>query len=62
LHELGHVAEGVYSAPELRKIALQAGADTPIIDAVCAVLRSELTPLAAVDQLLRRDPKPEHRS
>ena len=62
LRELGHVAEGVHSAPELRKIALAAGAETPIIDAVCGVLHEGLAPLAAVDQLLRRDPKPEHRS
>src|SRR3954451_8681384 len=62
LRELGHVAEGVHSAPELRKIAAEAGAETPIIDAVCAVLYAGLAPLAAVDQLLRRDPKPEHRS
>jgi glycerol-3-phosphate dehydrogenase (NAD(P)+) len=62
LRELGHVAEGVHSAPELSKIAAQAGAETPIIDAVRAVLYSGLSPLAAVDQLLSRDPKPEHRS
>jgi glycerol-3-phosphate dehydrogenase (NAD(P)+) len=62
LRELGHVAEGVHSAPELRKIALVAGAETPIIDAVCGVLYEGLAPLAAVDRLLGRDPKPEHRS
>lgn len=62
LGELGHVAEGVHSAPELRKIALASGAETPIIDAVCGVLYEGLAPLAAVDQLLDRDPKPEHRS
>ena len=61
LRELGHVAEGVHSAPELRKIAAAAHADTPIIDAVCDVLYAGLAPLDAVDQLLRRDPKPEHR-
>jgi glycerol-3-phosphate dehydrogenase (NAD(P)+) len=62
LRELGHVAEGVHSAPELRKIAHSAQADTPIIDVVCDVLYAGLAPLAAVDQLLRRDPKPEHRT
>ena len=62
LRELGHVAEGVHSAPELRKIAAASYADTPIIDAVCDVLYAGLAPLAAVDQLLRRDPKPEHRA
>jgi glycerol-3-phosphate dehydrogenase (NAD(P)+) len=62
LRELGHVAEGVHCAPELRKIERGVNTDTPIIDAVCAVLYSELAPLAAVDQLLRRDPKPEHRA
>jgi glycerol-3-phosphate dehydrogenase (NAD(P)+) len=62
LRELGHVAEGVHSAPELRKTARSAQADTPIIEAVCDVLYAGLAPLAAVDQLLRRDPKPEHRT
>ena len=62
LRELGHVAEGVHSAPELRKVAAASGAETPIIDAVCRVLYEGLAPLAAVDQLLSRDPKPEHRS
>jgi glycerol-3-phosphate dehydrogenase (NAD(P)+) len=61
LRELGHVAEGVHSAPELRKIAAAAGADVPIIEAVCAVLYEGLAPLEAVDQLLRRNPKPELR-
>jgi glycerol-3-phosphate dehydrogenase (NAD(P)+) len=61
LRELGHVAEGVHSAPELRKLAAVAGAETPIVNAVCDVLYAGLSPLAAVDQLLRRDPKPEHR-
>jgi len=62
LREIGHVAEGVHSAPEIRKIAHAAQADTPIIEAVCDVLYAGLAPLAAVDQLLRRDPKPEHRT
>jgi glycerol-3-phosphate dehydrogenase len=33
----------------------------PIVSAVCGVLYEDLSPLAAVDQLLSRDPKPEHR-
>jgi glycerol-3-phosphate dehydrogenase (NAD(P)+) len=62
LRELGHVAEGVHCAPELRKLARGVTTDTPIIDSVCEVLHAGLAPLAAVDQLLRRDPKPEHRA
>ena len=62
LHELGHVAEGVHSAREVFKLAQAVGADMPIVSAVCDVLDQRLTPEAAVDQLLSRDPKPEHRA
>jgi len=59
LGELGHVAEGVYSAREVLKLAHSASADMPIAAAVCAVLYDGLAPLRAVDQLLSRDPKAE---
>jgi len=62
LHELGHVAEGVHSAREVLKLAQAVGADVPIVAAVCDVLDQRLTAQAAVDQLLSRDPKPEHRA
>jgi glycerol-3-phosphate dehydrogenase (NAD(P)+) len=62
LRELGHVAEGVHSAREVLKLAQAVGADMPIVSAVSDVLDQRLTPQAAVDQLLSRDPKPEHRA
>lgn len=61
LQELGHVAEGVHSAPEVLKLAQGVGAEMPIVAAVCGVLDERLAPQAAVDQLLSRDPKPEYR-
>ncbi len=62
LKELGHVAEGVHSAREVLKLAQAVSAEMPIISAVCDVLDRRLTPQAAVDELLSRDPKPEHRA
>jgi glycerol-3-phosphate dehydrogenase (NAD(P)+) len=56
---LGHVAEGVWSAPEVARRAREAGVDMPITDAVCAVLAERLTPQAALGQLLARDPRRE---
>ncbi len=62
LRDLGHVAEGVYSAREVLKLAQSVSADMPIASAVSGVLYDGLAPLAAVDQLLSRDPKPEYGS
>lgn len=61
LEELGHVAEGVHSAREVLNLARAVSAEMPIVSAVCEVLDGRLAPQAAVDQLLSRDPKPEHR-
>jgi glycerol-3-phosphate dehydrogenase (NAD(P)+) len=61
LQELGHVAEGVHSAREVLKLARGVGTEMPIVSAVCGVLDERLAPQAAVDELLSRDPKPEHR-
>jgi len=61
LAELGHVAEGVYSAREVLKSARTCSVEMPIVSAVCDVLEGRLAAQAAVDQLLSRDPKPEHR-
>jgi glycerol-3-phosphate dehydrogenase (NAD(P)+) len=62
LDELGHVAEGVHSAREVRNLARRVSAEMPIVSAVCEVLNGRLAPQAAVDRLLSRDPKPEHRT
>jgi glycerol-3-phosphate dehydrogenase (NAD(P)+) len=59
LQELGHVAEGVHSAREVTRIATAKAVDMPVSDAVNAVLQGKLTPKAAVEQLLSRDPKQE---
>jgi glycerol-3-phosphate dehydrogenase (NAD(P)+) len=59
LHDLGHVAEGVYTAREVAKLAKARGVDMPVTDAVNAVLEGQLAPKAAVEQLLARDPKKE---
>jgi len=62
LPELGHVAEGVYSAREVLRLAREARVEMPIVSAVCKVLGGQLSASAAVDELLSRDPKPEHQA
>ncbi|APV48425.1 glycerol-3-phosphate dehydrogenase [Betaproteobacteria bacterium GR16-43] len=59
LRELGHVAEGVPSAPSVLALARENGIEMPITEAVCAVLFEGRSPSEAVRQLLSRDPKPE---
>jgi glycerol-3-phosphate dehydrogenase (NAD(P)+) len=59
LDELGHVAEGVYTAREVDRLARELGVDMPISAAVAAVLDGRLTAAEAVDQLMARDPKEE---
>jgi glycerol-3-phosphate dehydrogenase (NAD(P)+) len=59
LAELGHVAEGVYTAREVAKLAKARGVEMPVSAAVNDVLEGKLTPKAAVEHLLARDPKPE---
>ena len=57
---LGHVAEGVYTAGEVRRRARARGIDMPITDAVCRLLDQPGQAAAVVRELLARDPKPEH--
>lgn len=59
LEELGHVAEGVYTAREVDGLAARLGVDMPISSAVAAVLDGRLSAAQAVDQLMARDPKEE---
>jgi glycerol-3-phosphate dehydrogenase (NAD(P)+) len=59
LGSLGHVAEGVYTAKEVAKLAEARGVEMPVTAAVNDVLQGKLTPKAAVEQLLARDLKPE---
>ncbi len=59
LTELGQVAEGVGTAREIRALAQRLGVDMPITEQVCAVLFEGRLAHAAVDALLRRDPRRE---
>ena len=59
LNLLGHVAEGVFSAQEVQRLATERAIDMPITQAVCAVLYRGVHPREAVQQLLARDPKEE---
>ena len=57
--ELGQVAEGVPAAREVARRAAELGIEMPITRAVAAVLDGRITPGAAVEQLMARDPKHE---
>lgn len=59
LKELGHVAEGVYTAREVHRIAQQRGVDMPICSAVYRVLYEDLAADKAVEALLSRQPGSE---
>jgi glycerol-3-phosphate dehydrogenase (NAD(P)+) len=59
LAHLGHVAEGVYTAREVDRLAGEQGIEMPLTRSVCAVLFEGLAPAAAVEQLLARDPRSE---
>jgi glycerol-3-phosphate dehydrogenase (NAD(P)+) len=59
LEGLGHVAEGVRSAREVARLAAQRKVDMPVSEAVNAVLTGEISPAAAVERLLAREPKME---
>ncbi|OGA46345.1 MAG: glycerol-3-phosphate dehydrogenase [Betaproteobacteria bacterium RIFCSPLOWO2_12_FULL_62_13] len=60
LAELGHVAEGVYSAREVARLAEKLQIDMPITRAVCRVLDDPAAAGAAVKELLQREPKAEY--
>jgi glycerol-3-phosphate dehydrogenase (NAD(P)+) len=57
--QLGHVAEGVRSAPAVLARGRAVGVEMPITEAVCSVLEGGATPRMALEQLLAREPKPE---
>lgn len=59
LDQLGHVAEGVYTAREVHRVAEQLGVDMPICEAVYRVLYENLAAAKAVDMLLSRQPGSE---
>jgi glycerol-3-phosphate dehydrogenase (NAD(P)+) len=55
LQQLGHVAEGVYSAPTLLARAQGLGVQMPITQAVVEVLEGRINPLRAMWQLMSRE-------
>ena len=59
LTDLGHVAEGVYSAPTVWQRAQSLGVEMPITQAVVAVLDGRISPADAVGALMRREAKAE---
>ncbi|MBS1190743.1 MAG: hypothetical protein H6R10_2535 [Rhodocyclaceae bacterium] len=59
LEELGHVAEGVYTAREVDRLARTLNIDMPISTAVAAVLEGQMSARQALEGLLARDPKEE---
>jgi len=57
---LGHVAEGVYTARAVDSIARQLGIEMPITRAVCRVMDEGIAPRIAVQDIMLRDPKSEY--
>ena len=60
LRQLGHVAEGVYSAPVVLARALGLGIEMPITQAVVGVLDGRIEPMSAIRQLMSREATVEH--
>jgi glycerol-3-phosphate dehydrogenase (NAD(P)+) len=56
---LGHVAEGVHTAPVVLARARTLGVDMPITQAVVAVLQGALSPAQALQELMSRGPAAE---
>jgi glycerol-3-phosphate dehydrogenase (NAD(P)+) len=59
LANLGHVAEGVPTAPTVLRRARESGVDMPITEAVVDVLEGRCSPQQAVQRLMGRDSRPE---
>ena len=60
LEDLGHVAEGVHTAPMVQARARRLGVEMPITEAVVAVLEGRLAPAQALRQLMSREARAEH--
>jgi glycerol-3-phosphate dehydrogenase (NAD(P)+) len=59
LAELGHVAEGVGTAPMVLRRAQALGVEMPITQAVAAVIDGRVTPAQALEQLMGRGARAE---
>jgi glycerol-3-phosphate dehydrogenase (NAD(P)+) len=60
LRSLGHVAEGVLSAPTVVARARSLGVDMPISEAVVAVLEGRMAPAQALTELMSRTSRAEN--
>jgi glycerol-3-phosphate dehydrogenase (NAD(P)+) len=60
LKQLGHVAEGVFSAQAVESLAAEKRVEMPITRAVCGVLFRGASPREAASQLLARGPREEN--
>ena len=60
LADLGHVAEGVGTAPMVLRRAQSLGVEMPITQAVVQVLEGSTTPAQALEHLMGRGARPEH--
>lgn len=60
VRELGHVAEGVATAPALLQMAQSVSVDVPITESVCHVLSGQWSAPQAMQHLMSRDPRDEH--
>jgi glycerol-3-phosphate dehydrogenase (NAD(P)+) len=59
LKRLGHVAEGVYSAPTVLERAREAGVEMPITAAMVALLQGRIAAPRVVELLMGREARPE---
>lgn len=59
LADLGHVAEGVWTAREVDRLATQTGVDMPIAAAVWRLLDGQVSVQVAFEELMNREPKQE---
>jgi len=59
LRRLGHVAEGVASAPMVLQRARAIGVEMPITEAVVAVLQGRTSPAQALQSLMSREARAE---
>ena len=57
--EIGQVVEGSLNAELIIQLAKKHGIEMPITEAVCDILRGNLTPVEAMHQLFSREPKTE---
>lgn len=62
LQQIGHVAEGVYTAREVHRLARQLDVAMPICDAVYRILYRQAGAAEVVSDLLDRAPQPEFNS